>query len=173
LDEDKTLYLPIQQTKGIDPTLFSAQELTECSYTLSYPKYFGASWDATTTNLTFQIHPPSNISGPANLTISFLSPITPDSTLRQSIPASYITIHVNGNFNVDVYMDINGGWASGNDGSKIKWDMTINRKLGLRAWAIEKDSQERFTEYNDRGEWGKLYFTAPGVGDFDSITCNI
>jgi len=144
--------------------------LMDFSYTIDYPKYLGAFWDATTTNLTFQIPPPSNISGPLNLTISFLSPITPDSTLRQSIPASYITIHAHGGFNVDVYMDINGGWASGNDGSKIKWDMTINRMLGLRAWAIEKESQERFTEYNDRGEWGKLYFTAPGVGDCIFVT---
>jgi len=142
---------------------------TALRYSVAYPEYLGAQWDATTTNLTYRIPPPSNMSGPLNLTISFLSPITPDSTLRQSIPASYISIHAQGSFSVDLYMDINGGWVSGNDASKMKWDMTVDELLGLRAWKIQKEEERRFEEFNDHGEWGRLYFTAPGVSHIFGI----
>ena len=74
---------------------------------VQYPEYLGNNYDASTTNLTYRIDTGS--SNPLHITISFLSPITPTSTLRQSIPASYVTIDVQGETDVNVYMDIELG----------------------------------------------------------------
>lgn len=140
-----------------------------CRYTVAYPIYKGATYDASTTNLSYVIppHPTDLESDPLELTVSFLSPITPPSTLRQSIPAAYVTVHVNGNMNVNIYMDLNGQWVSGDRGSAIKWDYSRiipeEGKNSLQRWRVEKREEQLFTEFNDRAEWGTLHFSAPVV----------
>jgi len=102
-----------------------------------------------------------------SLTISLLSPITPTSSMRQSIPASYISIAVEGDFDVDLYMDVNGQWVSGNEDSKIKWyltDINFDDTVGLQSWQVERAEEERFAEFNERAEWGRMHFTGPAVG---------
>jgi hypothetical protein len=139
------------------------------SYNVSYPEYLGAQFDASTTNLSYFIPSPDGPGcGDLELTISFLSPITPTSTLRQSIPASYISIYVEGNFNVDIYIDINGQWVSGDRGSQIVWELDKNAPQGhkdeepvMKTWSFRKQTQQLLTEYQDRGEWGTLYFSGP------------
>ena len=81
-----------------------------CSYAIDYPIYEGATYDASTTNLTYTL-PIAHRE--LEIVLSFLSPITPTSTLRQSIPASYVNVYVNGNVDVNVYIDLNGQWVSG------------------------------------------------------------
>lgn len=98
--------------------------------------------------------------------ISFLSPITPTSTLRQSIPASYMTVHVKGGFNVDIYTDVNGQWASGNRASQIVWDFgtqEIGNDKGLKTWRIKRETELLLSEFRDQAEWGTLHFSAPAV----------
>ncbi|MCJ1377903.1 hypothetical protein MMC17_000999 [Xylographa soralifera] len=136
-------------------------------YNVSFPLYLGAQYDASTTNLTYRIPPPSTAADSDDLEIvlSFLSPITPTSTLRQSIPASYLTVYVKGSFNVDVYIDLNGQWVSGNRDSKVVWDLhqselTKDNK-GLKTWMVKRESEQLLTEWNDRAEWGTLHFSAP------------
>lgn len=139
--------------------------LTAISYQVEYPFYVGSSYDASTTNLTYRIE--TTPSTPLQITVSFLSPITPTSTLRQSIPASYVTVHVQGDVGVNVYMDLNGRWLSGNAGSQISWNYdTLNTqadKAGLPRWQIQRQTELLFSEINDRGEWGTLHFIGPPV----------
>lgn len=140
-----------------------------CRYSVAFPQYKGATYDASTTNLTYVIPPQSNDLefDQLEMTISFLSPITPSSTLRQSIPASYVTVHVRGNANVNIYMDVNGQWVSGDRGSAIKWDYSrIVPEKGnnsLQKWRVSRQSEQLFTEFNDRAEWGSLHFSTPVV----------
>ena len=144
--------------------------LTRPRYNVSFPLYLGAQYDASTTNLTYRIPPPStdeHSSDDLEITLSFLSPITPTSTLRQSIPASYLTVHVKGSFNVDIYIDLNGQWVSGDRGSKVVWDfhqaeLTKDNK-GLKTWMVKRETEQLLTEWNDRAEWGTLHFSAPLV----------
>ncbi|KAL8705609.1 MAG: hypothetical protein Q9201_001296 [Fulgogasparrea decipioides] len=107
----------------------------------------------------------SKPSEPVELTISFLSPITPTSTLRQSIPASYMIVHVKGGFNVNVYVDINGQWVSGNRGSRIVWELAQRQlgdsKKGLKTWKIRRETELLLSEERDQAEWGTLHFTGP------------
>jgi Domain of unknown function (DUF5127) len=98
--------------------------------------------------------------------LSFLSPITPSSTLRQSLPAAYVTVYVEGNFNVNIYIDLNGQWVSGDRGSQITWQLSqcpFNGKPSLKTWALKRQTELLFTEYFDRAEWGTLHFSAPAV----------
>ena len=133
--------------------------------------YMGAQYDASTTNLTYRIPAPSTFPGSVNDTevvLSFLCPITPTSTLRQSIPASYLTVHVKGSFNIDIYIDVNGQWVSGNRGNRIVWDLHQSKlsksEKGIKTWRIKRETEQLLTEWNDRAEWGSLHFSAPSVG---------
>ena len=150
--------------------------ISPCSYNVSFPTYLGASYDASVTNLTYSIPAPSSYSEstePLELVISFLSPITPTSTLRQAIPASYLTVHVKGSFDIDVYVDLNGQWVSGNRGNRVVWDLQqmdlADSKKGLKIWKVKRETEQLLTEYNDQAEWGTLYFTAPSVSLASSL----
>src|SRR6266480_561458 len=136
------------------------------SYNVSFPQYKGAKYDASTTNLTYHIPSPyKNADGDyAQVVLSFLSPITPQSTLRQAIPASYLTVYVEGFFDLDIYIDVNGQWVSGDRGSYIEWEyisQDIHLADGLKTWRVTREHEALFTEFRDRAEWGTLYFTGP------------
>lgn len=85
--------------------------------------------------------------------------------LRQSLPAAYFTIYVEGPSRVNVYTDINGKWLSGNDDSIIKWDFgrpaESDSSLGIKSWKVSRQVEQLFTETNDRAEWGTVYFNGP------------
>jgi len=137
-------------------------------YNVSFPAYLGAKYDASTTNLTYTIPAPSKHTNSRSLKIilSFLSPVTPQSTLRQSIPAAYLTVYVEGDFDVDIYVDINGQWVSGNRGSRIQWELQqqgIGGEKSIKTWSVQRQDQLLFTEEWDRAEWGTLYFSGPSV----------
>jgi len=139
------------------------------SYNVSFASYHGATFDASTTNLTYLIPAPDEHDNdkPLKVELSFLSPVTPQSTLRQSIPAAYLTVHVEGDFDVDIYVDLNGQWVSGDRGSRIEWEhltQDLDGYKNLKTWKVQRQNQELFTEKWDRAEWGTLYFTAPAVG---------
>ncbi|RMZ81297.1 hypothetical protein DV737_g2573, partial [Chaetothyriales sp. CBS 132003] len=133
-------------------------------YKVAYPIYNGAQYDASTTNLSYSI-PLYGRTGALDITLSFLSPITPTSTVRQSIPASYVSVYVTGTEDVDIYIDLNGQWVSGNRGSKITWslDQTSLGSLAppLKTWKVRREVEQHFTEFMDRAEWGTLYFSGP------------
>ncbi|KAL8849232.1 MAG: hypothetical protein Q9221_005762 [Calogaya cf. arnoldii] len=141
---------------------------THAEYNVSFPEYLGAHFDASTTNFTYSIPAPQSLSTstkPVELTLSFLSPITPTSTLRQSIPASYMTVHVKGSFNINLYVDLNGQWVSGNRGSQIVWELAHEQlgksDKGLKTWQIRRETELLLSEERDQAEWGTLHFTGP------------
>jgi hypothetical protein len=138
-------------------------------YEISYPTYKGAKYDASTTNLTYSISAPGKASlsstDDLEITLSFLSPVTPTSTLRQSIPAAYLTIYVEGSFDVNIYIDVNGQWVSGNKDNVIEWGFSEQEEVGttqaLKTWSVKRKTEQLLTEVNDQAEWGSLHFTGP------------
>ncbi|KAJ5643887.1 uncharacterized protein N7484_006394 [Penicillium longicatenatum] len=139
-------------------------------YKVQYPEYLGNNYDASTTNFTYRIDTEST---PLEITVSFLSPITPTSTLRQSIPASYVTIDVKGKGDVNVYMDIDGRWVSGDEGSKIHWGWDTVKtentaKPNLQHWTIRRETELLLSENRDRAEWGTIHFTGPANTQYES-----
>lgn len=141
---------------------------------VTFPIYEGSSFDASVTNLTY------NIQGgvkdeKVRVILSFISPITPTSTFRQSMPASYIKIYVEGNFDLSIYVDINGQWSSGDDGSRIKWELFEPQAQSLvspslKTWKIKRSEEELLKERNDRAEWGTLHFTGPAEANHECGT---
>lgn len=178
----------VPDTSTVYPLLGRAQDSLDhesSHYTISTPKYLGAQYDASTTNLTYTIPSNSSSNGGVEVVLSFLSPITPTSTLRQSIPASYLSIHAKGSFDVNIYVDVNGEkprglsysrhvltinrptigqWVSGDRGSHIKWNLherSEKESAKLKTWRVKRSNEELFTEKGDRAEWGTLHFTGP------------
>lgn len=100
--------------------------------------------------------------------MSFLSPITPTSTLRQSIPASYVTVSVTGTVDVNIYIDLNGQWVSGDRGSPIFWSLDNvvleDENRALKKWQVTRQTELLLSEIADRAEWGTLHFIGPEVG---------
>ncbi|EUC28448.1 hypothetical protein COCCADRAFT_109132 [Bipolaris zeicola 26-R-13] len=140
---------------------------TDKSYTVAYPVYKGAKYDASTTNLTYslQVSKKSRKAENVEITLSFLSPITPTSTLRQTLPAVYLSIHVEGTVDVNIYVDVNGQWVSGKRESLIEWGLFQHVAPGLKdklkTWQVKRQVEQLFTETNDQPEWGQLHFTGP------------
>ncbi|KAF3045819.1 hypothetical protein E8E11_002440 [Didymella keratinophila] len=161
----------VPETSNVYPLLGRPHDSLEQSsehYTVAFPKYKGAKYDASTTNLTYTIPAPPKLASSAGhleITLSFLSPITPTSTLRQSIPAAYLSVHVQGSFDVDIYVDVNGQWVSGKRDSLIEWDLTQQEAAGsakgLKTWSVKRQVEQIFTEEHDQAEWGQLHFTGP------------
>jgi hypothetical protein len=104
---------------------------------------------------------------PLEVVLSFLSPVTPTSTLRQAIPASYLTVEVSGGFDIDIYVDLNGLWVSANRGNTIQWEFSQahiegkTKKGPLKTWKVRRMTEQLLTEDADRAEWGTLHFTGP------------
>lgn len=146
----------------------------DSGYKVSVPVYKGAHYDASTTNLTYAIPTCNGSSDSIEITISFLSPITPTSTVRQSIPAAYISFHVTGSCNVDIYIDLNGQWVSGDRGKDIVWEFTETPLGGidpnLKTWKVRRRDEQILTESQDRAEWGTLLFSAPSSVRHESGT---
>ncbi|KAL2191908.1 DUF1793-domain-containing protein [Thermothelomyces heterothallicus CBS 203.75] len=149
-------------------------------YDVGYPEYLGATFDASTTNLTYRLSG-SSPGDYVRLTLSFLSPITPSSTFRQSIPAAYLTVLAEGCLDVRVYTDLNGEWVTGNRGNVVTWDFhrhnrsesSGGRGTDLKTWKVARARQQLFTEFADRAEWGTLYFTGPADAHHQSGTSAI
>ncbi|KAJ6444198.1 DUF1793-domain-containing protein [Purpureocillium lavendulum] len=136
-------------------------------YTVSLPTYRGPSYDASVTNLTYTLGAADSSYGVVDLVLSFVSPLTPTSTLRQSIPAAYLAVHVRGSIDISVYAEANGQWVSGTEDAVIQWEIhelsTATNTSGtpeIKSWGVARDTQLIFSESSDRAEWGEFRFSA-------------
>ncbi|KAI8964877.1 DUF1793-domain-containing protein [Daldinia sp. FL1419] len=164
----------VPETKTVYPLLGRSQDFLRKSpsYDVSFPIYDGATFDASTTNLTYSI-PGSDV----KITLSFLSPITPTSTFRQSLPASYLTCIVEGTSDVSFYVDVNGEWASGNRDNKIEWSLDRTEKsesvkAPIKTWSITRRHEQLLTEFFDHAEWGTIHISAPADVEHQSGESN-
>ncbi|KAI0532970.1 hypothetical protein GGR58DRAFT_488484 [Xylaria digitata] len=160
----------VPHTRTVYPLLGRPQDFLSKhspSYNISLPHYDGATFDASTTNLTYTIQ-----GSDIKITLSFLSPITPTSTLRQALPAGYLTCLVEGSTDVSLYVDVNGEWVSGDRESKIQWEFEEPRagqsETNLKTWRIARAQEQLFTEVSDRAEWGTFRISAPSDVKYQS-----
>ncbi|KAI4721953.1 putative glutaminase [Aureobasidium sp. EXF-10727] len=166
----------VPETRHAYPLLGRPQDSldeNDHTYNISYPVYKGAQYDASVTNLTYQIPSLNSTAENVEIVLSFLSPVTPSSTLRQSIPASYLSIHATGSFDVDLYIDLNGQWVSGDRGAEIVWELENAETEKLKSWVVKRKEELLFTEWSDRAEWGSLRFTGPSDVRHESGTSGV
>ena len=78
-----------------------------------------------------------------------------------------MTVHVQGDVALNIYMDVNGRWVSGDAGSKVNWHHdglgSTSDKPTLQRWQLRRESELLLSEIRDRAEWGTLHFTGPSV----------
>ncbi|TNY20467.1 glutaminase GtaA [Rhodotorula diobovata] len=94
---------------------------------------------------------------------TFLSPVSPNDVVRQSLPFSYLIVEVDpsalAKHAISVYTDISGEWASGEASVDLTWTYTSGSGVGTHA--ISRQKQLRFGEVAEQAEYGRAtYATA-------------
>ncbi|CAD6923402.1 unnamed protein product [Tilletia controversa] len=104
--------------------------------------------------------------------VTFLTPITPDDYLRQSIPASYVHFELDQlsakNHKVQLFMDIDERWVTGHDYDWENYPTTLDysEHNGTQQYFLTLQREQEFTEFRQRAEWGSSSFairSRPGV----------
>lgn len=118
--------------------------------------------DVTPTRSRFELQ-----GGGVGLIVEFLSPVEPGDLKRQSIPMSYVTVKarsIDGRPHaVQVYMDITGGWASGEHERYITWRPV--RTQGMQAWTVALEKPQPLAEQKQMAAWGSVVWaTAQRTG---------
>ncbi|KIW02103.1 uncharacterized protein PV09_06593 [Verruconis gallopava] len=106
-----------------------------------------------------------DIEGKVQMTVNFLSPITPDDFKRQSLPMSYMEVSVvstdGAQHSIQLYADISAEWASGTPDATAQWETgEINNIVYHKIWRqtqIEFDESDK-PSGNGMAEWGNVYW---------------
>ena len=67
---------------------------------------------------------------------------------------------------MDIYVDVNGQWVSGDRGAYVTWELEereLAKGKGLKTWKVKRETEMLLSEIADRAEWGTLHFSAPSV----------
>ncbi|KAK9899072.1 putative glutaminase A [Cystobasidium minutum MCA 4210] len=107
--------------------------------------------------------------GTVDITIDFLSPVTPKDLVRQSLPYSYMEVTASPNDNashsVQIYTDITGEWASNDWNLNITWGKTVLNST-LHVHEISLLNETLYGESQD----STLYGTVVYATDMNSST---
>ncbi|PHH85964.1 hypothetical protein CDD83_10932 [Cordyceps sp. RAO-2017] len=114
------------------------------------------SLEYTSTRTTFTM----NVDGKVQMRINFLSPVYYDDLRRQSVTSSYLEVQVRsldgGQHDVQVYCDVSGEWASGDNNAVIRWES--NSREGVRYHKFYRQDQQVFKDVNEIASWGNWYW---------------
>ena len=92
------------------------------------------------------------------LVVEFLSPVEPNDVKRQAIPMSYVNVtarSIDGKAHeVQLYLDISGGWVSGDEEQQIIWAPVSSQRM--HAWTVELKEPEPLTEQKQFAGWGTV-----------------
>lgn len=105
-----------------------------------------------------------NVGGKVQMTITFLSPITPSDYMRQSLVFSYLDVSVvaidGATHTVELYSDISAEWVSGDRDSTAQWayGTTPSNNGQIAYHKVWKQTQLEFSENNQQAEWGYWYW---------------
>ena len=99
--------------------------------------------------------------GNVTITATFLSPVTPEDLMRQSLIFSYLNVEVSANDNaahsVQLYTDISAEWVSGDRTNIAQWNYgTTGNNTNYHQ--VFRQTQQEFSEMNNQAEWGNWYY---------------
>ncbi|EMC99870.1 hypothetical protein BAUCODRAFT_63305 [Baudoinia panamericana UAMH 10762] len=108
--------------------------------------------------------------GPVSLNITFLSPVTPDDFLRQSMPITYMSVQVHSTdgkqHSVQLYTDVSAEWTSGDRSQVAQWQYGVTGNASAGGIAYHKfwrQLQREFSEENQQASWGYWYYATENV----------
>ncbi|CAG8056945.1 unnamed protein product [Penicillium salamii] len=98
------------------------------------------------------------VAGPVAVTLDFLSPVSPSDYLRQSLPFSYLTLHVSGSrgYNIQVYSDIDARWT----GRESRSVCEFQEVDGLVSYSLTVEDATLYEEADDMALWGSAIFAS-------------
>ena len=138
------------------PYLFLGSPASQTAYPFATMRQ--TSLTTTATKSEFVLHQAG-----VELTVTFLSPVTPGDLQRQSQPLSYIAVSARSldgaAHQVAVYFDISGEWASGDSGRKITWDRSSSE--GVVSLTYTQSEPRVLVENGDSAEWGTIVLSSP------------
>ncbi|MGC8842970.1 MAG: glutaminase domain-containing protein [bacterium] len=92
------------------------------------------------------------------LELTFLTPALPDDLKLLSLPITYLILSVKSvdgkPHNVQLYFDISGEWASGEQNKEIVWNLEELKGGKLLCFRVKQVSQNILQEINDYADWG-------------------
>ena len=130
----------------------------------------------TSTHTTFAID-----AGVASFVLDFLSPISPQNYIRQSLPFSYLTVSAAGlngaTPSIQVYSDIDNSWT-GQFGENVMTGWTYDfSEEDTHIFTLAPGGAATYSEVNDMAQWGTAVYctqtspvnTTAQVGDMDVV----
>lgn len=121
------------------------------------PVYLDTTFDASTTSLMYEIGPTTQVA------LRFLSPITPHSTCRQSLPRSYLTVRAHADRDLSVHIEISSDFVSPkNDTGQchfVQNMVTVNKTLhgnSTKRFTMDRVNQEVMADHDDEPKPGMV-----------------
>ncbi|KAK4229404.1 hypothetical protein QBC38DRAFT_108681 [Podospora fimiseda] len=100
-----------------------------------------------------------DVDGKITLTVTFLSPVYPEDLDRQSLQFSYVSVKAKSSdgatHSVQVYMDVTGEFASGDQSQVIQWE--TGESDGITYLHFWRKNQSEFAEASEIAAWGHWY----------------
>ncbi|KAI7488170.1 DUF1793-domain-containing protein [Hortaea werneckii] len=121
--------------------------------------------DYTSTYTTFGL-----TAGDAEITLDFMTPVSPTNYVRQSLPMSYLTVSVSHDAettpSVQVYTDIDNSWISPpNTDTPTNWTYALSA-ADTHILTLTAQDQLEYSEVKDVAQWGTLaYCTRPSASN--------
>ncbi|CCF48728.1 hypothetical protein NDA11_007682 [Ustilago hordei] len=118
-----------------------------------------AEYTATRTMFTFE-------ADKVKFNVTFLTPITPDDYLRQSLPLSYLHVELDKSTikgrSIQLYTDIDERWVTGHDFDyeNYAYDQQYYEKDDTSVFFVTRKRPQVYTEYRQRAEWGNATYAA-------------
>jgi hypothetical protein len=132
--------------------------------------------DYTTTHTTFVVN-----SGSATFILDFLSAVSPQNYIRQSLPFSYLTISAAGLHgatpSIQIYSDIDNSWTGQfGDDVATRWTYALSEER-VHVLTLTPGGTAIYSEVNDMAQWGTAVYctqengftVTPQVGDIDVV----
>ncbi|KAF7557472.1 hypothetical protein G7Z17_g746 [Cylindrodendrum hubeiense] len=115
-----------------------------------------------------------NVDDKIEMAVTFLSPVYYDDLRRQSVTSSYLEVAVrsldSNNHIIQVYCDVSGEWASGDNSAVINWE--TDSKDGVRYHKFFREKQDIFQEVNEIPSWGNWYWATGNQTGEHSVVRN-
>ena len=110
--------------------------------------------------------------------VTFLSPITPDDYLRQSLPLSYLHFELDKatttGKKVQIYTEIDERWVTGHDYDYQTYPYSMKFEVvnSTSIYTVQRERPEVFAEFRQRAEWGSAVYAVKNVAGLSSRNYN-
>ncbi|KDN52653.1 DUF1793-domain-containing protein [Tilletiaria anomala UBC 951] len=111
-------------------------------------------------------------------TVTFMTPITPNDYLRQSLPLSYMHFELDPKTakgkDIQMYTDIDERFVTGHDYDyeNYPYNMQFINTNGTSMYLIQRNNPQVYTEYRQRAEWGSVAYAVKNTPGLSSRNNN-